>query len=88
MTPSALHSLITQGEPKTLEFKRSTAELRRADKTLCAFLNGKGGQVLISVGPDGKIVEQLVPDITLRDVAVMFSAYLNLAKKRATRESH
>ncbi len=60
---AALQTLVAQGESETLEFKRSTAELRRAGETLCAFLNGEGGQVLIGVGPDGKIVGQQVADI-------------------------
>jgi hypothetical protein len=53
-TLAALQSLIAQGESETLEVKRSTAELKRAGETLCAFLNGEGGKVLIGVAPDGK----------------------------------
>lgn len=34
---TTLHSIIAQGESETLEFKRSTAELRRAGGTLFAF---------------------------------------------------
>lgn len=71
----ALQPLIAQGESETLEFKRSTAELRRAGETLCAFLNGDGGQVLIGVGPDGKIVGQQVADSTLRDIAAMLGRF-------------
>lgn len=54
ITFATLHSLITQRESETLELKRSTAELKRAGETLCAFLNGEGGKVLIGVCPDGK----------------------------------
>lgn len=74
-TPSTLHSLIAQGESETLEFKRSTAELRRVGETLCAFLNGEGGKVLIGVGPDGRLVGQDVADITLRDIATMLARF-------------
>ena len=70
-----LESLIAHGESETLEFKRSTAELRRAGEALCAFLNGEGGQVLIGVAPDGTIVGQQVADITLRDVAAMLGRF-------------
>jgi len=66
---AALQSLVAQGESETLEFKRSTAELRRAGETLCAFLNGDGGQVLVGVGPKGQLAGQQVADITLRDIA-------------------
>lgn len=66
---ASIEALIAQGEPETLEFKHSTAELRRAGETLCAFLNGDGGQVLLGVGPKGQLVGQQVTDITLRDIA-------------------
>jgi hypothetical protein len=44
ITLTAFQSLIAQGESETLEFKRSTAERRRAGETLCAFLNGEENQ--------------------------------------------
>jgi len=50
-TPSALQTLIAQGESETLEFKRSTAELKRAGETLCAFLNSEGGKVRLASAP-------------------------------------
>ena len=76
MTPfSSLQTLVAQGESETLEFKRSTAELRRAGETLCAFLNGEGGQVLIGVAPDSKVVGQQVADTTLRDIAATLGRF-------------
>jgi len=72
---ATLQSLVTQGESETLELKRSTAELKRVGETLCAFLNGEGGKVLIGVRPDGRLVGQEVADITLRDIAVMLSRF-------------
>ncbi|MCC6747123.1 MAG: putative DNA binding domain-containing protein [Deltaproteobacteria bacterium] len=74
-TLTALQSLIAQGESATLELKRSTAELKRAGETLCAFLNGEGGKVLIGVGPDGRLVGQEVADSTLRDIAAMLGRF-------------
>ena len=70
-----LEQLIAGGESETLEIKRSTAELRRAGESLCAFLNGEGGQVVIGVAPDGKITGQQVSDSTLRDVAAMLGRF-------------
>ena len=61
-----LQKLIARGESKTLELKRSTAELRGAFQTICAFANGAGGLVLIGVNPDGKIVGQQIGDQTLQ----------------------
>ena len=74
-TLAALQSLIAQSESETLEFKRSTAELRRSGETFCAFLNGEGGQVVIGVAPDGRIIGQQVSDGTLRDIAAMLGRF-------------
>jgi ATP-dependent DNA helicase RecG len=75
MNLGSLEQLVAKGESETLEFKKSTAELRRAGETLCAFLNGEGGQVLIGVAPDGKPVGQQVSDATLRDTAAMLGRF-------------
>ncbi len=61
--------LLKQGEGTALEFKRSTAELREALQTLCAFLNGSGGLVLFGVRADGTAEGQEVSDKTLREIA-------------------
>lgn len=73
--PRSLTEIIAQGESETLELKRSTAELKRAGETLCAFLNGEGGKVLIGVGPDGRLIGQEVADMTLRDIAAMLGRF-------------
>lgn len=75
MNLADLEQLIAGGVSATLELKRSTAELRRAGETLCAFLNGEGGQVVIGVAPDGKIKGQQVTDSTLRDTAAMLGRF-------------
>lgn len=74
-TYSDLNPLLAAGESDTLEFKKSTAELRRVGQTLCSFLNGNGGMVLIGVSPDGKAVGQHVGDDTLRDIAGMLGRF-------------
>jgi ATP-dependent DNA helicase RecG len=58
-----------------VEFKESTAELRRSSETLCGFLNGDGGRVFIGISPDGKPVGQTVSDATLRDIAAMLGRF-------------
>ena len=65
----ALKRLITKGESKTLELKRSTGELREAMQTICAFANGEGGHVIIGAKPAGQLVGQQVSEQTLHDVA-------------------
>ncbi len=74
-TLATLQSLVARGESETLELKKSTAQLNRTGETLCAFLNGEGGQVLIGVGSDGRIVGQQVADTTLRDIAAMLGRF-------------
>jgi ATP-dependent DNA helicase RecG len=61
--------LLKQGEGPTLEFKRSTGELREGMQTICAFLNGSGGIVIFGVRPDGAAAGQEVSDQTLREIA-------------------
>ena len=64
-----LTDLVKKGESQTLEFKRSTGEIREGMQTLCAFLNGSGGMVLFGVQSDGQAKGQEVTDQTLRDIA-------------------
>src|SRR6516162_132422 len=69
MTETDIRALASSGESDTLEFKRSTGQLSRAGETLCAFLNGRGGQVIFGIAPDFQIAGQSISDTTLQDVA-------------------
>ena len=69
MKVSQISALAEQGESHTLEFKKSTSQLKPAFETVCAFLNGKGGVVLIGVQDNGHIVGQCVADNTRQDIA-------------------
>ncbi|GJM05631.1 MAG: hypothetical protein DHS20C09_16270 [marine bacterium B5-7] len=69
MDINELQKLITHGESNTVEFKRSTATLKSASETLCAFLNCHGGHVLIGVNNDGQIVGQTIADKTKLDIS-------------------
>ncbi|MBI4735028.1 MAG: putative DNA binding domain-containing protein [candidate division NC10 bacterium] len=65
-----LRRLIAQGEGTTLEFKRSTGELREGTETLCGMLNAAGrGQVLFGVSEAGEILGVPIAEKTLREVA-------------------
>jgi len=64
-----LQAMVRQGESVSLEFKKSTGQLTRSMETLCAFLNGVGGSVLIGVTDRGDIPGQHVSDSTRRDIA-------------------
>lgn len=61
--------LLKEGEGATLEFKRTTGELREALQTACAFLNGAGGMILFGIRPDEKADGQHVTEQTIREIA-------------------
>lgn len=75
MTYDELANLVKQGESDTLEFKSTTSQLDKAARTLCGFLNGQGGTVLIGVSDKGALIGQEVADSTkqmLADVLLRF----------------
>ena len=49
--------------------KESTGQLDRSMETLCAFLNGDGGNILYGIKDNGKIIGQEVSDSTKRSIA-------------------
>lgn len=63
-----IETLVKQGESSTLEFKKSTGQLKSAFETVCAFLNGSGGTILFGVTDNGNIVGQEVSDKTKREI--------------------
>jgi ATP-dependent DNA helicase RecG len=75
ITKANIVAWASQGESQTFELKATTSSGCRAAaaKTLCAFLNTRGGRVLFGVEPDGEVKGQTVSDKTLRDVAATFS---------------
>jgi ATP-dependent DNA helicase RecG len=64
-----INLLVEKGESHNLEFKKSTSLLRAVFETICAFLNAKGGIVLIGVNNSGQIVGQDVTDNTKQEIA-------------------
>ena len=69
MQINQIKNLIKKGESQNIEFKKSTAQLQAAIETICAFLNGSGGVVLIGVSNDGKIIGQDISDHTRQEIA-------------------
>ena len=61
-----LYELIKKGESETVEFKKSTAQMERAIKTICSFLNHKGGIVYFGISDKNEIIGQDVSDSTLK----------------------
>ena len=69
ITLEQLETWVGQGESETQEFKLTTGQRTEAVRSLCAFLNHRGGRVLFGVDAQGHIVGQDVSDKTLVDVA-------------------
>jgi predicted HTH transcriptional regulator len=51
-----LRALISQGEGEQLEFKKKTTHPTRIARTLASLANTHGGQVLVGVDDDGRVV--------------------------------
>ena len=61
-------------ESKTLELKKSTAELKEAVISFAAILNKHPkGKLYFGVRKDGEVVGQMVSDQTVRDVSKALS---------------
>ncbi|MEA2082246.1 MAG: putative DNA binding domain-containing protein [Elusimicrobiota bacterium] len=56
-------------ESERVEFKKSTAELKQALKTLCAFANNGEGTVYFGIDDKGKITGQEVSDNTIKRIS-------------------
>ncbi|MFN7093858.1 MAG: RNA-binding domain-containing protein [Burkholderiales bacterium] len=68
MNIEKINFLVAQGESHIVEFKKSTAQLRSACETACAFLNGDGGTILFGVTDNLRIIGQEISDKTKRDI--------------------
>jgi len=60
---------LSGGESEWLEFKKTTALLKEAVQTLCAFANHKGGVLYFGVADNGSVLGQSVTDDTLKNIA-------------------
>lgn len=69
MNLEKIKKIVQDGENDQIEFKRSTAVLQATFETICAFLNNKGGVVLIGVTNDGKLIGQDIADHTKQEIA-------------------
>ena len=69
MTLDRIAALAASGESETLEYKATTGTRREATRTLCAFLNQGGGQVLFGVTPDGVVAGQQVSERTIEELS-------------------
>ena len=74
MTINDIKKLISDGESRTLELKKTTGELKDAMHTACAFLNTDGGWLVFGITPDSlKVLGQDVTDNTRQEIAIALS---------------
>ena len=69
MTPERISELAGAGESETLEFKETTGTRREGARTVCAFLNQRGGQVLFGVTRAGVAAGQQVSERTIEELS-------------------
>ena len=56
MNPEGIRKILQKGEGIEIEFKTSQFELNRdVFESICAFLNRKGGHLLLGVNDDGVV---------------------------------
>jgi ATP-dependent DNA helicase RecG len=64
-------------ESETLEFKKSTSELKEAIISISAILNKhQKGEVIFGVGKDGNVLGQHIGEETLRDISKAISDHI------------
>ena len=78
--------MAAAGESETLEFKKTTGG-EQATKTVCAFLNHRGGCVLFGVRRDGGVVRQQVSDKTIKEMSDEFHQIHLMVSPRVERVS-
>jgi len=61
--------LLRKAESEKIELKRSTSQLEKALKAICAFLNHEGGKVYFGITSSKKIIGQELSDNTLKTIS-------------------
>ena len=70
MTIDQVVALVAAGESEELEFKETTGTRREATRTVCAFLNAKGGRVLFGVTKACVVAGQQISEHTIEELSV------------------
>ncbi len=61
--------MIKKGESQNAEFKKSTAQMERALKAMCGFLNHKGGTVYFGISDKNELIGQDATDSSLKSLS-------------------
>ncbi|ODS40348.1 hypothetical protein BEH94_05465 [Candidatus Altiarchaeales archaeon WOR_SM1_SCG] len=68
MNQQQLKELIEKGESEKIEFKKSTAQLEKGLKAICAFLNHLGGDIYFGID-EKEVTGQDVSDQTIKSIS-------------------
>ena len=69
-----IEKLISEGESETLEFKKSTSELKEGVISIAAILNKhQKGTLYLGIKNDGTVIGQEISEKTLRDISKSIS---------------
>ncbi|MCK5333092.1 MAG: putative DNA binding domain-containing protein [Candidatus Aenigmarchaeota archaeon] len=69
MNEKNIQKILLDGENEKTEFKKSTAQMENALKSVCGFLNYKGGSVYFGISDKNKILGQDVSDSTIKSIS-------------------
>ena len=64
-----LKKLISQGESETLEFKKSVGEWKEIVQTTSAFVNTKGGIIIVGINSESEVTGTQIGKRTIEDLA-------------------
>ena len=61
-------------ESETVELKHSLSQLERSLKTICAFLNHKGGIIYFGISDNGEVLGQVATDSNFKKISQQISS--------------
>jgi len=69
MNEKKFEQMLKKGESEKVEFKKSTAQIERALRSICGFLNHKGGSVYFGISDKNELIGQSATDSTLKSLS-------------------
>lgn len=70
-----IKKLTENNEGVDVEFKETTAQLKRGMESLCGMINGNGGLVVFGIADDKTVKGQQIGDKTTQDIGVALNKF-------------
>ena len=64
-----IKNLISKEESENLEFKSTLSESKEIIQTISAFANTRGGNIIIGISPNKKILDLQIGETTMENLA-------------------